>query len=329
MNMNRVIGVSVAAGCAALAITACGTGHVASGGAGTPSSGKTPTVSATPQQRANADATSILASFVPPPGAVRLSAAPPAAAGALRTAPGAAAGSPDVARDTSWWRVPGSPQQVLAWEKAHLPSRFTMSGHGTSGSPAQLWQEDFALPAEAGVLPVRGLTVNAVDAGGGQAALRVDAQVVWVPAKPVSEQVLPAAKVVTISAAPGLIVGAKMPAPVTISNAATVQRIGSLVDGLPVFPSGRYNCPADVAKGVRMTFRASAGGSPVAVVTAGLTGCQGVNVIVGGKPQPSLANGAAAARQVLSIAGLRWTGYGGGSPMPGGAITPGGTMQHN
>jgi hypothetical protein len=64
------------------------------------------------------------------------------------------------------------------------------------------------------------------------------------------------------------------------------------------------------------------------MVTAGLTGCQGVNVIVGGKPQPSLADGGAAARQVLAIAGLRWTGYG-GAPMPGGAITPGGSMHHN
>jgi hypothetical protein len=328
MTMNRVIGVTVAAGCAALAITACGTGHVASGGAGTPSSGKTPTtVSATPQQRASADATSILASFVPPPGAVRLSAAPAAAAGALRTAPGAVGSSPDAVRDTSWWRVPGSPRSVLAWEKAHLPSRFTMSGYGTSGPP-QLWQENFTLPAVAGVLPVRGLMVNAVDAGGGQTALRVDAQVTWVPAKPASEQVPAAAKVVTISAAPGVVVGAKLPTPVTISNAASVQRIASLVDGLPVFPPARYNCPADLAKGVRMTFRASTGGPPLAVVTAGLTGCQGVNVIVGGKPQPSLADGAAAARQVLAIAGLRWTGYGGGPPMPGGAITPGGSMQH-
>jgi hypothetical protein len=170
--------------------------------------------------------------------------------------------------------------------------------------------------------------VNVVDAGGGQAALRVDAQVTWVPAKPASEQVPAAAKVVTISATPGPIVGAKVPAPVTISNVATVRRIASLVDGLPVFPPGRYSCPADLAKAVRMTFRASAGGPPLAVVTAGLTGCQGVNVFVGGTPQPALADGAALARQVLDTTGLRWTGYGGGPPMPGGAITPGGVMQH-
>jgi hypothetical protein len=255
---------------------------------------------------------------------VRVTAAPGAAGGALRTAPGALGTSPDRVQDTSWWRVPGSPQTVLSWEQAHLPGRFTMSGHGTSGSPPAEWQEEFALPAVAGVLSERGLMINAVDAGGGQAALRVDAQVTWLPAKPASERVPAGAKVVTISATPGPMVGAKVPAPVTITNAGTVRRIASLADGLPVFPAGTVSCPIEVGKALQLTFRATPGGPPLAVVSAGLTGCQGVRLTVGGKQQPALAGGTALARQVLLIAGLRWTGYGGGQLTPGGAATPGG-----
>jgi hypothetical protein len=332
MSMNRVIGVAAAAGCAALVITGCGTTQAPSPGAGVSPSAA---ASAVPRQRASTDAASILASFVPPPGAVRLTAAPGGAGAALRTAPGVGVlgNQPDRVQDTSWWRIPGSPQSVLSWEKAHLPARFSMFGQGTSGSPPAMWQEQFALPAVAGVLSARYLMINAVDAGGGQAALRVDSQVSWLPAKPAAERVPAAAKVVTISATPGPMVGAKVPAPVTITNAGTVERIAALADGLPVYPPGAVSCPMELGKAVQLTFRPTPGGPPLAVVSAGLTGCQGVRFTVGGEQQPALAGGAELARQVLLMTGLRWTGYGGGQYTPGGAMTPGGVnpggvMQH-
>jgi hypothetical protein len=333
MTMYRVIGVTAAAACAAVVIAGCGTTHAPSGGAAAASASasgsasSSASASATPRSRAAADAASILASFVPPPSATRLTAEPTAGGGAL-SRPAAVPRSSDLVDDVSWWRVHGSPQTVLAWEKTHLPRRFTLAGSGMAGSPPTVWSQQYTLPSVSGVLAQRELAMETVSAGGGQSAVRVDAQVTWLPAKPASERIPSGAKLVTISAISGPIVGAKVPAPVTITNAATVQRIASLVNGLPIFPPGVYSCPADLGRAVQMTFRATAGGPPLAVVTAGVASCQGVGFTVGGQRQPALADGAALARQVLAITGLRWTGYGGGAPMPGTAITPGGVMQH-
>lgn len=301
--------------------------HAPSGGAAgaTASPSRPAAASATPQSRAAADAASILASFVPPPGAARLTSAPGADGGVLRRPP-VVLGSPNVVDDVTWWRVSGTPQALLAWEKSRLPSRFTGTGSGTVGSPPAMWSVQYSLPPVPGVLTDRNLAMEAVNAGGGQTVVRIDAQVAWLPPKPASERVPAAAKVVTISATPGPMVGAKVPAPATITNAATVRRIASLIDGLPLFPPGRYSCPAELGRAVQMTFRARAGGPPLGVVTAPLTGCQGVRFIVGGKSQPPLAGGADVARQVLAISGLHWSGYGGGQMPPGGATNPGGAV---
>jgi hypothetical protein len=229
----------------------------------------------------------------------------------------------DLVDDVTWWRVPGQPQAVLSWEKAHLPGRFARSGSGTVGVPPVTWSDEFTLPPVTGVLDWRELAVEAAAAGGGRTDLRVDAEVTWLPAKPAAERVPPEATAVTISAVPGFMVGAKVPAPVTITDPAKVSRIASLVNGLSLIRPGGFNCPMDRGRAVRLTFRASAEGPALAIVSAGLTGCEGVTFTAGGTRQPMLAGGAALARQVLTIAGLSWTGYGTGSPVPGGVMMPG------
>lgn len=338
MAMKRVIGVISATGCAALLIGGCGTTRAPSGGASPSSSGST-TASTTPKTRAAADAASILQSFVPPSGAVRLTAAPDADHGALGR-PVTPVASPNTVDNVSWWRVKGTPQAVLAWEKSHISSRFKATGSGSGfsvGHQSTMWSQQYSLPPVPGLLDQRQLAVSAVNDGEGQTALRVDSQVTWLPAKPASERIPASAKAVTISASPGVIRDGKVPAPVTITSAATVEKIASLVEGLPVFPPGRYSCPADIGKAVQMTFRGSATGPALAVVTADLTGCQAVSFTVGGKKQPGLSGGASAAQQVLAASGLHWNGYstgvarpgGGGStnPSSGGAVNPGGVMQ--
>jgi hypothetical protein len=145
--------------------------------------------------------------------------------------------------------------------------------------------------------------------------------------KPTSERVPPAATVLTVAARPGLVTGAKSPAPVTITDPATVRRVVSVVDGLRVFPRGLMNCPADTGRAVQMTFRSGAGGPVLASVAAGMTGCQGVSLSVDGQPRTSLAGGGSLAREVLAITGLHWTGYSSGGGAAG-APTPGGVMSH-
>jgi hypothetical protein len=85
-----------------------------------------------------------MASFPRPPGAVRTGPI------SSLTQSGARPVTPDLASVTRWWRVPGRPQEVLAWIRAHLPPGFTPVGTGTStgtGTGSGSWTDMFALPA--------------------------------------------------------------------------------------------------------------------------------------------------------------------------------------
>jgi hypothetical protein len=277
-----------------------------------PSSKALPALS--PRQRAVADAAAISASFVPPPGARRLTRAPGADGGALKQ-PFTQPASPNLVDDPSWWLAPGQPQAVLAWEQAHLPRRFTSTGTGEGSGPGEstVWSQEFSLPVVPAVLDLRQLVIEVVSAGHGQTAIRVDSQVTWLPAKPAAERVPAAARSVTITAVPGL-AGSTMigpvditpHAPVTITNQATLRRIESLADGLPVFPPGMYSCPADNGSGLTLTFR-GASGRTLAVVAANATGCETVSFTVGGKSLPALWGISGFVQQVLAAAHLHWS----------------------
>ena len=156
------------------------------------------------------------------------------------------------------------------------------------------------------MLNSRELVVQVVSAGQGQTAIRVDSQVTWLPAKPAAERVPASAVSVTLRELPAIGTGGKSPAPVTITNKAKLREIIALADGLPIFPPGDYNCPADFGTGLVLTFR-DAGGRVLAVLNADQTGCATVSVTVGGKSMPTLWDGTSFVRQVLAIAGLHWS----------------------
>jgi len=261
------------------------------------------------------DAASIVSSFVPPKGAVRLDSAP-----AGLSKPMSVPSSQNLVGKTAYWQASGSPQDVLAWEKAHLPSRFTWSGGGTSfgTGPAQA-SETFTLPAVPGVLPTRTLELTAAP-DGGHTAIRVDAQVSWLPPKPSSERIPASAHAVALTANLGMDATSKPPAPVTITSAATVNRLASLINGLPPFPSGTMHCGMDTGQSVTLTFTAGKGSAALAVAKVAVGGCLGVYLTVSGKAQPALDGRTGVSQQVLSIAGVHWPALGpaGGTSVPGG-----------
>ena len=84
------------------------------------------------RQSAEVDAAAILKSFVVPPGGRPL-AKPPSLIGGPHQTPRLADGQIFSVDEVSFWEAPGDPQAVLAWERAHLPSRFTE--RGSSGIP--------------------------------------------------------------------------------------------------------------------------------------------------------------------------------------------------
>jgi len=126
-----------------------------------------------------------------PPGARRLRQAPVALKAPITTLV-----STTLVDDVSFWRAPGRPQALLAWEQAHLPRRFT-PGDEDFGPPS--WDRMFSLSAVPGVLNARDLVVEVTGVGNGQSAIRVDAQVSWQPPRPASERVPSSARVVTIT----------------------------------------------------------------------------------------------------------------------------------
>lgn len=249
-----------------------------------------------------ADAAAILAAFVPPPGARRLARAPDVDGGLLRF-PSSTLVSTALVDDVSFWAAPGRPPAVLAWEQAHLPGRFTPEDQDF-GPPG--WDRTFSLAPIPGVLNGRDLVVGVVAAGGGQTAIRVDAQVAWQPPRPPGERVPAAARVVTIAEVPGPLPGAnRLPAPVTITAAPVVARLAALADSLELSTIGDAPCPAGIAPEVQLTFRARPGGPPLAVAQ-GPAPCGTVLFTVGGRQQPALQITGTFVAQVLTIAGLRW-----------------------
>ena len=299
---------------AAVALCACAVAPTAPSPAGRPiGSTGVPLASAKqpappPHQRAVADATAILASFAVPTGARKLSAAPSVGNGVLK-APAQTLGTPDLVDKAEWWIASGAPQGVLAWEARHLSHRFSSGGAGTGYGRgiATTWFQVFSLPGIPGVLDSRELVVLVVQ-DGGKTAIRVDAQVAWLPARPASEKVPAAAKAVTISADPGLNQGARKPEkPVTITDPAKVRALTALINGLTLFPPGAPDCPADFGGNLVLTFRAGPRTPALAVATVNLSGCDGVDLTIGGKPQPPLAGpGTDSGPQILRLAGLSW-----------------------
>jgi hypothetical protein len=294
-------------GCASVPApkTEAATHPPASAAPGTSLAGATSAARPTPEQRAAADTDAIFAAFVVPPGARELSSAPSVSGGVLQRA-ALIPGTPDLVDKAGWWLTPGAPQQVLAWETKHLPHRFAADGSGSSGAPgpaAELF-DTFSLRAVYGVLDSRGLLVQAV-ADGNQTAVRVDAQVSWTPARPVSEKVPAAAKAVTVSEDLGANQGkAKPPTPVTVTDPAKVRKLVALINGLPLTQPGISSCPAGFGDTLTLTFRVGPGTPALAVATAELSGCPLTRFSIGGKQQPALAG--ASGPQILRIAGLPW-----------------------
>jgi hypothetical protein len=115
------------AGCGA--VHAAGPTRVAAAGSTAPVPSRPAANNLSPKQRAEADAAGILAAFAVPPGAVRLTQAPSAGGGALKNPP-QTPGDSALIDKVAWYRAPGTPQAVLAFELHHAPKAFTRTGWG-------------------------------------------------------------------------------------------------------------------------------------------------------------------------------------------------------
>jgi hypothetical protein len=295
---------AVLTGIVAVALGGCGVVHAPAKGTNAPVTGSARAVGAstkTPKRRAEADIAATLKRFAPPPGARQVSGSP---ARALNEQPQPV---PDLVTRYEWWLAPGSPKQVIAWEAKHLPSSFGSPGEGEDGTAT--WVDDFILPDVPGALAERQFSVATTAVGHGQTGIEVIAQAQWIPARPASEVIPAAARVVTLTLTNTSDTTGQEPKSVTVTDPVKVRRIAALLDGLTVTPPGAYNCPAERGGDLTLAFKARADAPALAIVTADLSGCAFITLTIGGKQQPGLGpgdGGLTLASQAVKIAGLNW-----------------------
>ncbi len=301
----------ILSGCLALAALAgCAAVHESSPQAHAPS--PAPSSSGTPEQRAVANAGLMLKAFAPPAGAREVSGSPVPASAMGRSPATPTPSDDDVVTETSWWLAPGDPQQVLAWERAHIPSPYRYFGGGMTGSG--IWNDVFNIAAVPGLFDERGLAVSTTTAaGGGQTAIRVDALVDWIPVRPGGDTI-PASATNLALVLTGNVSHTGQPvqqvtATATITDAATVREIAAYLSTLPVQPPGAvYNCPPNVGGTLTLTFRARPGGPTLATASAIVSGCQDLQLTLpGGKPLYWEGDaGEQLFDEVVRVTGLKW-----------------------
>ena len=221
----------------------------------------------------------------------------------------------DVVTETSWWLAPGDPQQLLAWEKAHIASLYSYSGGGTTGFG--IWDDVFSVPAVPGLFDLRELAVSTTSAGGGQTAIRVDALVDWIPVRPPGDTVPVTARVAELVET-GSPVGATPPKQTTtvigraaVTSPAQVAALAAYLNGLAVNPPGQVvSCPASFGDStLTLTFSARPGGPVLAAASTALGGCAFLTYTMPDEPRVGLggtAGGENLLDEVNHVTGLHW-----------------------
>jgi hypothetical protein len=324
LTAGRLAGTLLAA---ALALAGCAVAHpsaTAASQAATTTAHPAAATALSPRQRAEADAAAILAAFVVPPGARRLPGAPSGQANQLKHITGSSA-SPNWIDKAGFWQVKGDPQQVLAWTASHVGRSHTAGGLITNlpvpDRPETVWERDYMLPPVPAVEDTRELTVEVADAGNGQTAIRVDAQVTWLPAREARAMVPAAATAISMSVIPDPNLNRKPPRPVTVTSLEAVHRISALVNSLPVFPPGPRECGPGGVAALLLTFLTAPQGRVLATAYVSTEGCEPVFFAVGSQKiindtrtwnAPGVTelgvpfHGRAFADTVLKTAGSQW-----------------------
>jgi hypothetical protein len=310
----------------AVALAGCGGAHSSArpvGQAASSTAHPAAAMARSPQQRAEADAAAILAAFVVPPGGRKLPGPPTGQASQMKDITGSSA-SPNWIDKTGFWQVKGDPQQVLAWTAGHVGRSHLTGGpevdFPVAGRPETVWQYDYTLPPVPAVEDTRELTVEVADAGHGQTAIRVDAQVTWLPARPASAMVPATATTVTLTELPSGSQGTNPPRQETSARPVAVGRITAAVNSLPVFPPGPRECGFGMGADLMLTFLTAPKGRVLATALIEGSACQAVIFATGAtkisEATPWDAAGVTAlgvpfqghtlAVSVLQAAGLTW-----------------------
>jgi hypothetical protein len=175
---------------AAVATAACGL----AGAHASPAPVIAAATSAALRAQAQTELARLLASVRVPPGAKRVATAPIA----FLDKPPLTEASPNLMTATAFWRTDESYAATLAWIQAHAPAGLTSNGGGDSGGPGIPANTLIGFTAPATRAYTGAMLVSEVAAIGSGAGIRVDAELIWLPAKPTNEAVPPGTPVTLV-----------------------------------------------------------------------------------------------------------------------------------
>lgn len=249
---------------------------------------------------ARRDARSLLTKLVLPTGATGLASRPAGDHGYLKPLE---ALESDMAHAVAheWFSVPGTPDELISYVRAHPPAGgrvFTTGsiGNAFTGTSAQILY--FQWPSVAGVLGSRELAITATALSGSVTGVLAESQSDWIVLRPASE-IIPVAQTHEIEITSG-VQGKPQAKAFTVTDRATVRRIVSIINALPVVQPVEISCPAlSDPRLITMTFRASADSPALAVLSyddfrpwSGPSWpCKTVGLTIHGVPRESLIGG--------------------------------------
>jgi hypothetical protein len=215
--------------------------------------------------------------------------------------------TPNLVSESTYWTVPGTLAQVLAFVAAHPPlgGRPALAGNAFDHGTITSSYEGFAYPATP-QLSTREVGVVVVAAGPNSTAALIEAADVWVTPRPTSERVPPSAKIVTIAIHSGGLSAAKRPTTrrITVTDAHQVRSIIAAANELPAAQPGVSSCPAGDGSAIVLTFRLTPSGPTLARLRAHPTGCGAVTLTLHGHHEPNLEGGATIRTALERILGI-------------------------
>jgi hypothetical protein len=210
-------------------------------------------------------------------------------------APGAVPATPNLVDLYQWWTARGSWSSVLAFIVAHPPTGSTenASGTATSGTIVSSSVTD-GLPTAGSRFNTRQVLLEVAPRAGGTVGIRVDAQVIWYPTRPVAERVPAGATRVraTVFRQTSLTATSTVVlATATFTSPSVVARLARKVDSLPLALPGTRSCPEDSGTDPQLALTFSGPpGVPVVVVHDDPDGCGSVSFTRGKRSEPALTD---------------------------------------
>lgn len=139
--------------------------------------------------------------------------------------------------------------------------------------------------------------VMAVAPDGHGVAVRADAEAVWVPGRTPAEHIPTDVRSVAVTLRrPG-----RAPTVHRVVTGRGARALANVINRLPAWPPGTYNCPADFGFVDALVFEVP---GPDIAVHADITGCGIVSVAVGGRSQPALSDAGRVNDVVVKVLGL-------------------------